>query len=359
MSGFQRAERKKVKIKIGIAAPSGAGKTYSALLIARGLATKPDGTIGKIALVDTENDSASLYAGSAGIPEFDTLPLKPPYLTKKYVEAIALAAKEGYEVLVIDSGSHQWQGEGGIMDRMDKEKLANPKLNSYTLWAKFTPEHELFKSTIVNAPIHIIITLRAKQEYVLDKDEKGRTTPRKTGMAPVQRDQFEYELSCVFDMSMEHYATVSKDRTGLFDGSCFQPSVGTGTTLLEWLATGKEPAPIPAASVEPAQPRTGPAIVKPNPRVAELQSAIRPELWPEGTVGAYCKAAFGTMKVGELSDDQFQQLLWVIRNHGPQIAHANLKAAQDLGPVIGNAPPEAATGEQGSFDQFDEPGTAG
>jgi len=283
MSTFKPAERKQVKLKIAVSGPSGSGKTYSSLLLAKGLATKPDGTVGKIALVDTENESASLYAGVPGLPGFDTLPIQSPFLTAKYLDAVRLAVKGGYDVLVIDSASHQWSGEGGIMDRMDKEKMAKPGANSYTLWAKFTPEHEQFKSAIVQAPIHIIVTLRSKQDYVLQQNEKGKSEPKKLGMAPIQRDQYEYEFTTVFDLSMEHYATVSKDRTGLFDKENFVVTQEIGERLLKWLATGKA-VEFKPGDFDPA----GPSLLPEGPTAAQL-------LLEAGIKGGYTKDAIGKL----------------------------------------------------------------
>lgn len=232
---FKPAQRKSVKIKLALAGPSGSGKTYSALKLAQGLV----GPKGRIAVVDTENDSAQLYADVDGMPAYDTVTMGPPFLSDKYSMAIKAAVEAGFDALIIDSASHQWNGDGGIMDRIDKEKMAKPGLNTYTLWAKYTPEHERFKSAIVQSPIHIIVTLRSKQEYVLQENEKGKATPKKVGMAPVQRDQFEYEFTTVFDLSMEHYASVSKDRTNLFDGQNFKITEETGQAIIEWLKGGK------------------------------------------------------------------------------------------------------------------------
>lgn len=232
---FQKATRKQAKLKLAVTGPSGSGKTYSALMLAKGIG-------GKIALIDTENKSASLYADSKGMPEFDTLDLGPPYTTIKYLDAMNAAVKAGYDVLIIDSGTHQWAGDGGILSR--KEKLdQKPGSNSYTNWGQLTPEQEGFKASILQAPIHMIMTLRSKQDYVLEKNEKGKSVPVKVGMAPIQRDGLEYEFSTVFDADMSHNVTVSKDRSGLFDGQYFRITEETGKTLGKWLSSGDKDAP--------------------------------------------------------------------------------------------------------------------
>ncbi len=179
--------------------------------------------------------------------EFDTLSIAPPYYSRKWEQAIKDAVEGGYDVLVLDSISHQWSGEGGILSR--KEALDKQGGNSFTNWAKFTPEQEQFKSAINNAGIHIIATLRAKQEYVLTENQRGKQEPKKIGMAPVQREGMEYEFSVVFELQMSHRAIVSKDRTGLFPsdeaGTLYDlTDPAHGKTIREWLKTAK---PLPTA----------------------------------------------------------------------------------------------------------------
>jgi hypothetical protein len=216
------------KIKIAITGPSGSGKTMSALRLAKGLGDK-------FAVVDTENGSASLYSDKF---DFDTLNLSPPYTTEKYMAAIDEAVKKGFDTLIIDQISHAWAGEGGLLQL--KEMLdSSGKGNSYTNWAKITPLQEQFISKILHSPINLIATLRSKQEYILIENERGKQEPRKVGMAPVQRDGVEYEFTTVFDISMAHTATVSKDRTGLFSSNPFQITEEIGSKIKEWLLTAK------------------------------------------------------------------------------------------------------------------------
>lgn len=244
MSGFKPAERKVVKLKLAITGPSGSGKTYSALQIAKGMG-------GNIALIDTENGSASLYADNAGMPKYCTMELAPPFSTARYIAAIQDALKAKFDVLIIDSLSHQWAGEGGIMDRLDKEKVANPKGNTFSMWAKYSPEHEKFKQALLQSDIHIIATMRSKQQYEIAKDDRGRNVPQKMGMAPVQRDQMDYEFTTVFDMDEDHFARVSKDRTNLFGKEVFHPTEETGSRILTWLQSGKEVSPPNTTSPPP------------------------------------------------------------------------------------------------------------
>jgi hypothetical protein len=220
---FTKAERKKIKLKIAITGPSGAGKTYSALRLAKGLG-------GKMALIDTENGSASLYSENF---EFDTMELGPPFTSQKYIDAINAAVKAGYDVLIIDSITHQWKADGGILSR--KEQVDARGGNSFSNWSKFTPEHDKFISVIAHSDIHIIATMRSKQEYSMGEGDKGKTKVQKLGTAPVQREGMEYEFTTVFDVAMNHEAETSKDRTGLFKGF-FQVTERTGEVLRDWLA---------------------------------------------------------------------------------------------------------------------------
>ncbi len=228
---FQKAERRRAKLKIALTGPSGAGKTFSALKIAAGIGKK-------VALIDTENESASLYGDKFN---FDTLCIKPPYTVKKYADAILMAEKAGYDVLVIDSITHAWAGEGGLLEK--KEALDSKGGNSYTNWGAITKEQEQFKAKLLNCEVHLICTMRSKQDYVLTTNEKGKAAPQKVGMAPIQRDGMEYEFTTVFDLSIKHQASVSKDRTGLFDGQIFVPDEKTGEAFIEWLGSAKAAEP--------------------------------------------------------------------------------------------------------------------
>lgn len=232
MTEFKKATRLQIPLKLALTGPSGSGKTYSALLLARGLVGKK----GRIAVIDTENRSASLYADLAG--EFDTLEVEPPYTVEKYAEGVNAAIEAGYDVLIIDSISHAWAGEGGLLDQ--KSSIDARGGNQYTNWAQISKLHEAFKANILSSPVHIICTMRSKQDYVLEQNDRGKSVPKKVGLAPIQRDGMEYEFTTVFDIAMNHEATASKDRTGLFDGKYFRISGKTGKELLKWLGSAEE-----------------------------------------------------------------------------------------------------------------------
>lgn len=235
---IRKAERKKAKLRLGIAAPSGAGKTYSALLLAFGLG-------GKVGLIDTEHGSGDLYAH---LGEYDIIAIDAPYTVQKYVQAIKTFETAGYSTIIIDSLSHAWAGDGGLLDKQGK--MADRGTNSFAAWRTITPEHNQLVDTMLRSPCHIIATMRAKQEYVLETNDKGKQTPKKVGLAPVQREGMEYEFTVMLDVDMNHIASASKDRTGLFDGQFFKIAENTGALLLEWLETGIEPPRFDDAAIE-------------------------------------------------------------------------------------------------------------
>jgi hypothetical protein len=228
----RRAEKKRVKLKMAVQGPSGSGKTWGALALAKNLWPEA-----KICLIDTENESASLYADRF---DFDTIPLSPPFTTARYVACIDVAVKAGYDVLIIDSITAQWDGEGGILRRKE-EMDKRPGSNGYANWASFTPEHEAFKQIILQCPMHVIATMRSKQDYILVANDKGKQVPKKVGMAPIQRDQIDYEFTLVFDVEMDHKGAATKDRTGLFNEKIVDlADPKTAEAIKGWLATGAE-----------------------------------------------------------------------------------------------------------------------
>lgn len=222
---FKKAERKQAKLRLALAGPSGSGKTYSALLLAQGIG-------GRIAVIDTEHGSASLYAD---IADFDTLELHAPYSPERYVDAITAAEQAGYNVLIIDSYSHEWTGSGGCLEA--NEKLAHQKFkgNTWAAWNETTPRHRRLTDKILTTSLHIICTMRSKTETVQGEGKKVI----KLGMKSEQRDGTDYEFTVVLDITHDgHAAIASKDRTKLFD----QPEViseDTGRRLLAWLNDGK------------------------------------------------------------------------------------------------------------------------
>ena len=217
------ASRKNAKIKMALQGPSGAGKTFSSLLIAFGLCDDWS----KIAVIDTENHSSELYAH---LGNYQVLHVEDPFTPERYIEAIKLCEKAGMEVIIIDSITHEWVN---ILEAHSKMTG-----NSYTNWAKLTPRHNAFVQYILQSQVHIIGTIRAKQEYVLS-EKNGKQVPEKVGLKGVTRDGMDYEFTLVFEIDIKNNAIATKDRTSLFIGKPeFVISPKTGKRILDWCNEG-------------------------------------------------------------------------------------------------------------------------
>ena len=226
---FQKATRKQAKLRLALTGPSGSGKTYSALLMASGMG-------GKIAVIDTERSSASLYSH---LVEFDALDLAPPYTPERFIQAIEAAEEVGYDILVVDSITHEWSGVGGCLELVDEVARSKYKGNSWSAWNDITPRHRSFLDKMMASNLHIIATMRSKTDTA-QVDEGGRKRVVKLGMKSEQRDGAEYEFTIVLDLVHDgHFATASKDRTGLFAGDPKPISAETGQRVIEWLNSGE------------------------------------------------------------------------------------------------------------------------
>lgn len=231
MSLFKKAERKKAFLKIALTGVSGSGKTYSALQLAQGLG-------GKIAMIDTENGSGELYSS---LCDYDVAPMEAPFSPQKYIDYIHEAEQAGYNVLIIDSLSHAWTGEGGVIEMVDKAAAASRSGNSFNAWRNVTPEQNKMVNAILQAKMDVIVCMRSKQSYEIVENERGKKIPVKIGLAPVQRDGLEYEFTVMFDIAVEkHIAVASKDRTGLFAGFADVITPDVGKTIRQWSDSGED-----------------------------------------------------------------------------------------------------------------------
>ena len=222
---LQQARRNAVKLRIGLSAPSGFGKSYSALLLAYGI-TKD---YSKIAVIDTENGSASLYSD---LGNYQVLDLQPPFSPERYMKAISICENSGVELIILDSISHEWNGKGGCLD------MHNKLGGRFQDWAIITPRHQAFIDKILQSNCHVITTVRRKTDYSMEKDQSGKTKVVKHGLKEVTREGFEYELSVNFEIINDnHLVRASKDRTGLFDVPEFVITPETGEKLIEWCSS--------------------------------------------------------------------------------------------------------------------------
>ncbi|WP_316931922.1 AAA family ATPase [Rufibacter radiotolerans] len=228
---LRKANRQRSKIRLLLQSPSGGGKTMSALLIAKGIT---EGDWSKVAVIDTENHSADLYSD---LGEYNVLNLAAPFTPESYIQAMQACEKEGIEVIILDSITHEWEY---LLDFH-----ASLPGNSFTAWSKVTPRHTAFIQHMLQSPCHIIATVRSKTEYAM-AEKNGKQVPEKMGMKSVQRDGIDYEFTVVLELDLRHNAVASKDRTRLFmDKPPFRPSEDTGRQILSWCLDGSaEPTPL-------------------------------------------------------------------------------------------------------------------
>jgi hypothetical protein len=272
---FKKATRSQSKLRLGLIGPAGSGKTMTALRIARGLA----GPKGRIAVIDTERGSASLYAGEREL-DFDVNELDS-YEAQKFLDGIRDAVAGGYDVLVIDSLSHAWAGKGGILEFVDSRKSQGG--GGIDAWGKATPLQNAIRDGILSAPLHVICTMRSKVEYVVEKEPSGRTTVRKVGLQPVQREGMEYEFDVVGDVTSDHALVVTKTRAAfLKDATIREAGEDLGRQLLEWLNVGTPEQAKPLVSVTSA----------PAPAEKPLEETIRD----------YIAAATNVRTLGKIAD---------------------------------------------------------
>lgn len=243
---IRKARRSATKLRLLLTSPSGGGKTYSSLLLAKGLG-------GKTIVIDTEEGSSDLYDT---LHDFDVVDLKPPFTPERYIEAITACEQAGYEVIVIDSVTHCWSGKGGCLELVDDIAKAKFRGNTWSAFSEITPRWRAFVDAILRSSAHVICTGRSKTETA-QVDDHGKKKVAKLGMKLEARDGLEYEFTCVLDIIHDgHYATVSKDRTGLFIGDPKPITEETGRQLANWLqgAADIEPATSPASEPRPSAP---------------------------------------------------------------------------------------------------------
>lgn len=223
---FKKAERKNAKLRLAIAGPTGSGKTFTALILAKGIG-------GRIAVADTENSSAELYED---LVEFEHANIQPPYTPEKFIDVIKAAENANFDTLILDSITHEWSGVGGCLEIVDQLASTSFKGNSWGAWSQVTPRHRKFIDAMLRSSINIIVTMRSKMETVQTNDN-GKKKVEKVGMKAEQRDGIEYEFTTVLDLTHDNIAVATKDRSRLF----LEPrqlSEHDGVLLKQWLLSG-------------------------------------------------------------------------------------------------------------------------
>ncbi len=307
MSLFSKAVRTRRKLRAAFDGPAGSGKTFSALRLAFSLVQSGMGK--RVAVIDTENESSSLYAGESpdGIEwDFQSLNLKR-FGPDNYTHAIETAAKEGFDVIVIDSLSHAWIGEGGALDLVDQKGG-----NKFTAWKDITPMQRRMVDTIIRSPAHVIATMRSKTEYIMEDEinQQGKTVkvPRKIGMAPMQREGLEFEFDVFGSCDDSHQFRVTKTRCSLLDkATTIKPGPEFWEPLLTWLQSA---APAPAKS----------------DKTVEFEKRIRAAATTAGMleIGVEVKDAHAS---GTISDANADYLRPIFNECGKRLKQAEQKSA--------------------------------
>lgn len=232
---FIPATKEQAKARIALTGPTGSGKTYTALVTGTGLGDR-------IALVDTEHGSAAKYADEFA---FDTLPLTT-FEPTALVEALAVAAHDGYDVMIVDSLSHFWSGAGGMLEQVDNAARRVGAGGSFAGWKEARPLERAMLDALLAYPGHLIVTMRTKTEYVVEADERGRKVPRKVGLKPEQREGIEYEFDIVGDLDHENTLVISKSRAKPLSGTVLhKPGAEFAEAVLGWLKAGEPAKSVP------------------------------------------------------------------------------------------------------------------
>lgn len=288
---IRKARRSATKLRLLLTGPSGSGKTWGALTIAKGLG-------GRCVVIDTEQGSSDIYDS---LHEFDVVDLRPPFTPERYIEAIHACEEAGYEVIVVDSISHEWTGKGGCLELVDEVARAKFRGNTWSAYSEITPRHRAFIDAMLRSPAHIIATGRAKTE-TSQVDDGGKKKVVKLGMKTETRDGVEFEFTTVIDLVHDgHFATVSKDRTNLFTGDPKPISVETGKRLAAWLAAGHELAP------QQPEPGHSPAFLR-------AREAINNTPASEATTSKFLGRIDTLAQEGELTADEASGLRDLVRD---------------------------------------------
>lgn len=273
---FTLCENTGFYLRLGLLGPSGSGKTYTALKVATELGFE------RVGILDTENRSARRYARSFG-KRFLSLELSH-FSPRDYIEALHAAKAQGIEVLVVDSLSHAWMGKGGVLEMVDqsaKRQSRGGGQSSFNGWREVTPEHNRLVEALIQVPMHLIVTMRVKTEYVVEKDQGGKAVPRKVGLAPVQRDGLEYEFDVVGDLSPEHELVITKSRCPqLTDAVLNRPGAELAHTLRGWL-DGAQAVSVDAGAEGEAEEAAEPAAEGEAVEAEEAATLQAPAVTPD------------------------------------------------------------------------------
>lgn len=259
----QKAVREKIYTKVALMAPSGGGKTYSALRLATGMKEELEKITGKpcrILMANTEGARGRYYANEF---DYDIIDLVEPFNPEQFSDAIDFAVNEGYDILLMDSTSPEWDGKGGCLELQQKAG------GTYQAWGKVTPRHDAFINKLATSPIHLIATMRGKDQYEIEKDDRGKTSVKKLGVGAKQRDGFEYEFTCTFTVDQKtHMAEPQKDNTHIFENdNATLLTEAHGQKIIKWANT---------SDIEPTRPKftASTAATEPTEDITAIKKEI-------------------------------------------------------------------------------------
>lgn len=302
---IQPAVKSASRLRLALFGPSGSGKTMTALRLAAGLGTRTG-------VIDTERGSAAKYSDRW---PFDVIDL-PTAAVSDYLEAINAFAAAGHDVLIIDSLSHAWEW---LLDFVERTGQTKYKGNKWSAWSDATPLQNQLVNAILTYPGHTIVTMRSKTEWIIEDTGKGKSAPKRVGMAPKQRDGLEYEFDLLMELTTDNVARVIKDRLGRYQGQMYdKPDEALGAELRDWLAEGAppatpvvtdttaSPAPVDASPAPRAdrQPRPTPATLSAE-KAAGLVTAVRdfghpdPQAFAAATLDRPVAADLGDLNTNE------------------------------------------------------------
>jgi hypothetical protein len=318
---FRKASKSQARLRMALVGPAKSGKTFTALSIGRHLG-------GRVVGIDTEHGSMEKYADKF---DFDVVQLAV-FDPRNYIEMIKAAESEGYDVLVIDSLSHAWMGKGGVLEIADKAAKQSRSGNSFAAWKEASPIHASLIEAIIQSRCHIIATMRSKTEYVIESDPRtGKMAPRKVGLAPVQRNEMEFEFDIIGEMTPEHDMLIGGSRCEVLDNQVFnKPGKDVAQILIDWLSDGKRPnepfqSPPQAAQVT-AAPAQRIGLVSPDITTRLIEARDQLAMSEQQWISALSRR--GVSEVSQLSANDADALLNNLMAHVMK-KQADERAAQD------------------------------
>ncbi len=226
---FERPDRSPARLRMALYGAAGSGKTWTALAMARELGQR-------VALVDTEGGGAARYADQFG---FDIVTLTDSFNPQLVPDIVRSAGEGGYDALIFDNFGAFWTGPGGLFACMEQEvqrSRSNAHADSFTVWQSVDAKCRRMIQAIRRAPMHVILTVRARTEY--DQAPDGRAKLRKLGVPPTIRNSFHHEMDAEGVLDGAHSLSITKSRCPGLEGQTTGSPAEPVRRLARWLAAG-------------------------------------------------------------------------------------------------------------------------